>query len=1142
MSPLTPSPSETPSSVAPHARPSTPDGASVDATNDATNDATGHSADAGTAGSADHSAAAPNDPLDEDSPSTTPRLDRADDLDEHVAAPLRRRYLAALLLIATLSLLAQGLVQVMLSARAVDGEQINIAGRQRMLSQSISLLAMRIAAESDPAARRGLQQTLARETDQWTRAHRALRQGGPLLSEPSGSGERPTSGLLRSLDAVQSKMAAAADVVADPTRSPEEVAAAVETLLDSEGTFVEQMNTAVDLMADVSESKIRTLRWIELILLIVILAALEVEYLFIFEPASKIIRRQFESLVEQNRRLLDADAVRNENHALQKEISYRRKMEQQLRRVQSLQQQSHERLKAAHVDVQKLSLVASRTQHPIVLIGGDLTVDWVNEAFVQTFGYDAAASIGESLFGLLQARETDAAMLATINRSLELGQPLIGETVLRSCGGSVLWNEVTIEPLHDEFDVQLPGDATGDGSILVSPTDGQRTPRPEDFSDTDLLIRTSSGLTLPRSISPSPIDQEIEDEESTLIVPVAEAGGPSGPTYSQAAPLTIVSLIDITERRRQSETLAAAKVAAEQANQAKSRFLANMSHEIRTPLNAILGYGNLLRKKAIGPGPVGEPAALPNGVSDAGEASSLPSRRPKLDPKTMASYIGTIQASGRHLLELINDVLDLSKIEAGRMEFDREPCDPHRILSDVVRMVRPQAEEKRLSLSLIWNTAIPAQIQSDSMRLRQLLFNLVGNAVKFTERGHIEVEVSLRDAVADLSPHAAAGEPNAGDGQPDGTGRLLELAVVDTGPGLTAESRAKVFEPFVQVDNDAKVANAGTGLGLSISRHICEGLGGSLSVESALGVGSRFIATVATGPLDGVRLLEPDWLEEQSTIEFVEPPETEADARCLRGRRILVCEDGRTNRDLIGIMLEDAGAEVVFAENGQLGINAITESVQDGSTFDLVLMDMQMPVVDGYEATQILRARGCDLPIVALTAFAMRGDRDTCLQAGCSDYVTKPIDAVALFKTLNRHLKKSDAGNRAAGRAGGHRGEPSRAVARRSQPAAGDAGPIVSTLPKDLPSRDRLLSAFAEELDELMQSLNEALADDNQDEIARVAHAIQGTGGTVGFDCFTEPAGDLERLAKDDGDRAGIERRIEELIDLSQRIRLPTLV
>jgi PAS domain S-box-containing protein len=410
------------------------------------------------------------------------------------------------------------------------------------------------------------------------------------------------------------------------------------------------------------------------------------------------------------------------------------------------------------------------------------------------------------------------------------------------------------------------------------------------------------------------------------------------PVFNEQGELTnfIATQTDITERKAYESQLTRAKEEAESANRSKSQFLANMSHEIRTPLNAILGFAELLLREDDG---------------------SDPDRR---------EHLQTINSSGKHLLTLINDVLDLSKIEAQELRIERVPCSPHQVIAEVMSTLRVRAQERGISLEYHWTSGVPDTIESDAYRLTQLLINLIGNAIKFTERGGVTVTAHV-EAVGD-------------DGQ-------LTIAVKDTGIGISPDKLHSVFDPFVQADNSVTRRFGGTGLGLAISRRIVEALDGNLSVTSELGVGSTFTATIATGSLADVSIATSP--QARKTSDVVERESHQID---LSGIRVLLADDGDTNRKLVRILLERRGATVAVAENGEIAVQRAREQ-----SFDVILMDMQMPVMDGYTATSKLRTLGFTNPVVALTANAMQGDREKCFQAGCSDYLSKPIDANKLF-------------------------------------------------------------------------------------------------------------------------------------------------
>ena len=397
-----------------------------------------------------------------------------------------------------------------------------------------------------------------------------------------------------------------------------------------------------------------------------------------------------------------------------------------------------------------------------------------------------------------------------------------------------------------------------------------------------------------------------------------------------------------------SAQLEQARHVAETANQAKNNFLANMSHEVRTPLNGILGYTELLLRGA-----------------DVGNEQD------RLD------FLKTIRDSGRHLLQLINDILDIARIEAGHFHVETTATSPDKILREVIAAQRMSANQKGITLDFRWQSRIPETIHTDPRRLKQLLSNLLGNAIKFTERGGVMVLAQIDDT----------------ENQP-----MLRLELHDTGVGIPENKLEAIFQPFVQSDTSMTRQHGGTGLGLAISRRIAHSLGGELFVDSVVGQGSVFTVTVATGDLYDVKF------DDVPSLSAMDVPSAKPQpGGKLNGLSVLVVDDMETNRRLVSMFLTRAGANVDTAENGAVAVEAVEQS-----HYDVVLMDMQMPVMDGYAATKLLRARGFRRPILALTAHAMRGDREKCERAGCRGYITKPVNMDELLLAVKEASEAED--------------------------------------------------------------------------------------------------------------------------------------
>lgn len=518
-----------------------------------------------------------------------------------------------------------------------------------------------------------------------------------------------------------------------------------------------------------------------------------------------------------------------------------------------------------------------------------------------------------------------------------------------------------------------------------------------------------------------------------------------------------------------------AREMAERSNRVKSEFLATMSHEIRTPLTAIIGYSEILSD------------ALDNN-------------------KEQKENADIINKSGAHLLQIISDILDLSKIEAEKLEVGRATIDVFAVLDEVTDLVKTQTDQKGIVFSVDYNFPLPQAIYSDELRLKQILLNLCSNAVKFTDRGSITITVSYEVQLKEIS-----------------------FEVRDTGIGIKEDDLNDIFDMFTQVDSSATRRYGGTGLGLSLSRRLAEKLGGYITVSSQLQKGSCFVLTIDVGDMSNVEMLtqrKPD-ITEENVVSLSRPnmpkPKTmfAGGSPSVRGH-VLLAEDMPENQRLMEFLLTRMGAEVQVVDNGQLALQATEQSV-----FDVILMDMKMPVMGGLEAVHLLRKKGYKAPIVALTANAMADDKANCLMAGCDEFLAKPVDREELADVLNRYLHSPGA-------------KMQKPVAIKSITSVSDADAAISPeIPADLAGDSEYISLVKKFVDGLPQTLLDAdkmLVSENWDGLVKIMHDLKGSAGGFGFPALTSQAEKIHFLLKEKT-IGEIPKRVKQLMSYCRRIK-----
>ena len=842
------------------------------------------------------------------------------------------RYVAALSSIALLAILGQVFIQLALVRQSTDARVVNIAGRQRMLSQKLSKAALAVLVATDRKTRDGYAEELRSAAILWERSHLDLRRGDATPGLPGTS----SATVDRMLDKVrprhESMLGAAQRLAAavDRNGAAEEIEPLARRILAEEAAFLKDMDLIVFQYDREARARVDRLRWIEWALFALTLIVLLLEGLYVFRPAVRRIRRTIAELERAKEALKKSEASLEER--LRIVVSSAPIVLFALDREGAYTLLAGKGMASAGLepsDVVGRSVFEIYRDEPQILeharraLAGDLfTAVAEVEGVVFETRYSPLRDPNGEIAGVIgvatditERTQAERARQGSEVRFRSVVQCTSDAIVLADSEGKVVsWNEGA-QAMFGHSEEEVLG---RDLAFLM----------PERYRD---LHR--KGLERYRSTGdPHVIGTTVElcglrkdGREFPLELSLATWKTAEGAFYGGI-------LRDITARKQTEERLKAAKETAEVANRAKSQFLANMSHEIRTPMNGVIGMTGLLLDTDLSP--------------------------------EQREYAETVHTCGDALLALINQILDFSKIEAGKLELEILDFDLRQVAEEVVEMVAGQAQQKGIELACSLDPDLPVGVRGDPARLRQILLNLIGNAVKFTEEGEVVVRVGH------------AGEESGGI--------RVRFEVTDTGIGIPPEGKARLFRAFSQADSSTTRKHGGSGLGLVISKRLAELMGGEIGVESVPGKGSTFWFTVRLDEAAGAVSARPQ-------------PRTD-----LAGMKVLVVDDNATNRRILSHQFRGWGMRSDSAEDAAAGLERLRAAAAAGDPYDLAILDMQMPGMDGLELARAIRADPClaSVRVVLLTSLGQHGLKREASEAGIAACMTKPVRQSQLFDCM----------------------------------------------------------------------------------------------------------------------------------------------